>query len=90
MRPTLCPGDGVLSVRGGNPRVGQLRVFPDPTSTRWLIKRVGEVRGRGAAASFQACSDNPGADGAVDSRQIGWVPADGSYRVVWTVRGRGR
>ncbi|WP_445170816.1 S26 family signal peptidase [Mycolicibacterium sp. Dal123E01] len=90
MRPRLCPGDGVLSVRGGGPRPGQLRVFPDPTSTRWLIKRVGEVRGRGATATFQACSDNPRAEGAVDSRQLGWVAAAGSYRVVWTVRGRDR
>ncbi|WP_183504874.1 MULTISPECIES: S26 family signal peptidase [Mycobacteriaceae] len=90
MRPTLSPGDGVLSVRGGTPRPGQLRVFPDPTSTRWLIKRVGEVQGRGRAATFQACSDNPHATDVVDSRQLGWVPAAGSYRVVWTVRGRDR
>jgi hypothetical protein len=87
MRPTLRPGDGLLSVRGGSPRPGQLRVFPDPTlSTRWLVKRVGEVSGRGQGATFQACSDNPGAPGVVDSRQFGWVPAAGSYRVVWTVR----
>ena len=91
MRPTLRPGDGVLSVRGGNPRSGQLRVFPDPTlSSRWLVKRVGEVRGRGGTATFEACSDNPRAPGVVDSRQFGWVPAAGSYRVVWTVRGRQR
>lgn len=86
MSPTLRPGDGLLSLRGGNPRPGQLRVFPDPTSTRWLVKRVGEVSGRGRGATFQACSDNPGAPGVVDSRQFGWVPAAGSYRVVWTVR----
>jgi hypothetical protein len=89
MRPTLRPGDGLLSVRGGNPRPGQLRVFPDPTlSTRWLVKRVGEVRGRGRAATFEACSDNPRAPGVTDSRQFGWVPVTGSYRVVWTVRAR--
>lgn len=91
MLPTLHPGDGVLSVRSGNPRPGQLRVFPDPTMpTRWLIKRVGEVRGRGISATFEACSDNPRAAGVVDSRQFGWVPAAGSYRVVWTVRGAKR
>jgi hypothetical protein len=88
MRPTLCPGDGVLTVRGGHPRPGQLRVFPDPTlPSRWLIKRVGQVRGRGRTATFEACSDNLRAAGVVDSRQFGWVPAGGSYRVVWTVRG---
>ncbi|EHB54989.1 putative phage repressor [Mycolicibacterium rhodesiae JS60] len=90
MIPTLRPGDGLLSVRCGKPRPGQLRVFPDPTSTRWLVKRVGEVRGRGGAAIFQACSDNPDAADVVDSRQLGWIQAAGSYRVVWTVRGRER
>ena len=89
MQPTLCPGDGLLSVRGGNPRRGQLRVFQDPRlSTRWLVKRVGDVRGHGGAVAFEACSDNPRAAGAVDSSEFGWVPAAGSYRVVWTVRGR--
>ncbi|MCI4674162.1 S26 family signal peptidase [Mycolicibacterium litorale] len=89
MRPTLHPGDGLLSVRGGRPRQGQLRVFPDPRlPSRWLVKRVGEVRGSGRGAAFEACSDNPGAPGVVDSRRFGWVPAAGSYRVVWTVRGR--
>jgi hypothetical protein len=88
MRPTLDPGDGLLAWRGGAPRSGQLRVFPDPTlPSRWLIKRVGGVRGSGRAATFEACSDNPGAAGVVDSRQFGWVAAAGSYRVVWTVRG---
>lgn len=88
MLPTLRPGDGLLAVRAGRLRMGQLRVFPDPTSpSRWLIKRVGEVRGRGRAATFEACSDNPRAPGAVDSRRFGRVPAAGSYLVVWTVRG---
>lgn len=88
MRPALTPGDGLLSVRGGRPRPGQLRVFPDPRRpSRWLIKRVGEVRGCGPGATFEARSDNPDAEGVVDSRQFGWVPAAGSYRVVWTVRG---
>jgi phage repressor protein C with HTH and peptisase S24 domain len=84
MQPTLRPGDGLLSVRGGRPRPGQLRVFPDPRlPSRWLVKRVGEVHG----STFEARSDNPGAPGVVDSRRFGWVPAAGSYRVVWTVRG---
>jgi hypothetical protein len=89
MRPALNPGDGLLALRGGDPRRGQLRVFPDPTSpSRWLVKRIGEVRGTGRSAVFEACSDNPFAPGVVDSRQFGWVPATSSYRVLWTVRGR--
>ena len=90
MRPALNPGDGVLALRGGDPRRGQLRVFPDPRlPSRWLVKRVGDVRGTGRDAKFEARSDNPLAAGVVDSREFGWVPAAGSYRVVWTVRGPG-
>jgi hypothetical protein len=87
MRPALNPGDGLLALSCGAPRRGQLRVFPDPTlPSRWLVKRVGDVRGRGRSATFEARSDNPRAAGVVDSRQFGWVPAAGSYRVLWTVR----
>jgi hypothetical protein len=86
MLPALNPGDGLVALRGGDPRRGQLRVFPDPTlPSRWLVKRVGGVRGVGRGAVFEARSDNPNAPGVVDSRQFGWVPAAGSYRVVWTV-----
>jgi hypothetical protein len=89
MRPALSPGDGLLALRGGSPRRGQLRVFRDPTlSSRWLVKRVGSARGTGRDATFEARSDNPQAPGVVDSRQFGWVPAADSYRVVWTVRAR--
>ena len=89
MRPSLNPGDGLLALRGGAPRRGQLRVFPDPTlPSRWLVKRVGDVRGTGGGAEFEARSDNPGAPGVVDSRQFGWVPVTGSYRVLLTIRGR--
>ncbi|WP_322790624.1 S26 family signal peptidase [Mycolicibacterium anyangense] len=87
MRPTLNPGDGLLALRGSRARVGQIRVFPDPTKpSRWLVKRVAAVRGD----RFEAASDNPQAPGVVDSRQFGWVPVQGSYRVVWRVRGPGR
>jgi hypothetical protein len=89
MRPALKPGDGLVGWRGGTPRRGQIRVFPDPTlPSRWLVKRVGGVRGSGRDVTFEACSDNPRAPGVVDSRRFGWVPAAGSYRVVWTVAAR--
>lgn len=88
MRPTLGPGDGLLTLRGGTPRRGQLRVFRDPTlPSRWLVKRVGNVAGAGRSAMFEARSDNPDAAGVVDSRHFGWVPSADSYRVLWTVRG---
>jgi DNA-binding transcriptional LysR family regulator len=90
MRPALEPGDGLVALSGGAPRRGQIRVFPDPTlPSRWLVKRVGGVRGAGPDVTFEACSDNPRAPGVVDSRQFGWVAAAGSYRVLWTVRSRG-
>jgi hypothetical protein len=89
MRPALGPGDGLLAVCDGGPRRGQLRVFPDPRlSSRWLVKRVGDVHGSGRAAIFEARSDNPQAPGAVDSHEFGLVSAAGSYRVVWTLRAK--
>ncbi|WP_240630834.1 S26 family signal peptidase [Mycolicibacterium sp. GF69] len=87
MRPTVGPGDGLLAMRGGSIRRGQLRVFQDPRrSTRWLVKRVGDVYGAGRDAIFEARSDNPRAPGAVDSHDLGWICGPGSYRVVWTSR----
>jgi hypothetical protein len=87
MRPTLNPGDGLVGLRGGTPAVGQLRLFRDPRrSTRWLVKRVGDVYGTGSSAIFEARSDNPKARGAVDSHEFGWVSAADSYRVVRTIR----
>lgn len=89
MRPALSPGDGLLAVSGGAPKVGQLRLFRDPRlSTRWLVKRVSAVHGRGCDARFEFRSDNPAASGAVDSHELGWVSSAGSYRVVWTVHDR--
>jgi hypothetical protein len=89
MRPTLGPGDGLLAIRCGSIRHGQLRVFPDPRrSSRWLVKRVGDVYGAGRTAIFEARSDNPHAAGAADSHEFGPVSAAGSYRVVLTVRAK--
>jgi hypothetical protein len=89
MHPTLAPGDGLVALRGGEPRRGQLRLFLDPRlSTRWLVKRVGDVHGAGNHAIFEARSDNPDARGAVDSHELGWISARGSYRVIWTLRGK--
>jgi len=89
MRPALRPGDGLVALRDNTMRTGQLRVFPDPRrSTRWLIKRVGEFYRGDAGTIFEARSDNPRAPGAADSHEFGWVPAAGSYRVVWTVRAK--
>ncbi len=89
MRPTLGPGDGLVALRGGRVRRGQLRVFPDPRkSTRWLVKRVGDVYGSGRDTIFEARSDNPRAAGAADSHEFGWISAAGSYRVVFTAKAK--
>jgi hypothetical protein len=88
MRPTLNPGDGLVAWRGGDVQRGQLRLFPDPRlSTRWLVKRVVDVHDSVHGAIFEARSDNPRAPGSVDSHELGWIAAAGSYRVVWTVSG---
>jgi signal peptidase I len=89
MRPTLRPGDWLLTVRGGSIRRGQLRVFRDPRlSTRWLIKRVGDVYTTAHGSIFEARSDNPGAPGSVDSHEFGPISAAGSYRVMWSARNK--
>jgi hypothetical protein len=92
MRPALGPGDLLLAMRGGEPLRGQVRVFRDPRrSTRWLVKRVGDVYASASGAIFEARSDNPAAPGAADSHEFGWVSAAGSYRVLWPAdRRRGR
>ncbi len=87
MRPKLRPGDGLLAIRGGSPRRGEVRVFRDPRrSSRWLVKRVGDVHISGRGTIFEARSDNSNAPGSVDSHEFGWVSAADSYRVLWTVR----
>ena len=89
MRPALQPGDGLVALRGGAPRRGEYRLFRDPRlSTRWLVKRVGDVFDSSHGTIFEAVSDNRHAPGAVDSAEFGWIPAAGTYRVVWTVPGR--
>jgi hypothetical protein len=90
MRPHLRPGDGLVALRGGAPQRGQLRLFRDPRlSTRWLVKRVGDVFDSTQGTIFEARSDNRRAPGAIDSHEFGWVPAAGSYRVVWTIPSAG-
>lgn len=89
MRPTLNPGDGLVTIHRGAPRRGELRVFRDPNkSSRWLVKRVGDVFRGERSVTFEARSDDPNAPYASDSHDFGQVPAAGSYRVVWTVRGK--
>lgn len=86
MVPALAPGDGVVAVRSGKVRRGQIRCFEHPDRPGfWLIKRVGDVRGD----RFEAVSDNPAA-GAVDSRRFGLVATNGSYRVAVRVPARTR
>jgi signal peptidase I len=88
MQPALEPGDALVTMRGGEPRQGQVRVFRDPRlSSRWLVKRVGEVYRTNHGVRFEARSDNPGARGAVDSHEFGWIDAAETYRVVLRLRG---
>lgn len=89
MAPMLQPGDGLLAVRCGDAKPGQVRVFPDPRGrAMFLVKRVAAVHRGEAAARFEARSDNASALGVIDSRHFGPVPVSGSYRVVLAVRGR--
>jgi hypothetical protein len=89
MRPALAPGDGLVALLGGAPQRGQLRLFRHPTKSRvWMVKRVGEVFVADSGTIFEALSDNPGAATAGDSRELGWISAAGSYRVLFSTRGK--
>ncbi len=80
MEPRLRPGDGLIAIRSGRARRGQIRCFEHPERPSfWLVKRVAAVDGD----RFEARSDNDDPDvGAIDSRQFGPVPVEGSYRVL--------
>lgn len=91
MHPTLTAGQLVLALHGREPRRGQLRVFRHPhKSTRWLVKRVGDVYPSDYGTAFEALSDNPAAAMAGDSNTFGPVSATGTYRVVWPRRAKNR
>ena len=84
MLPALRSGDGLIAMRSRRLRRGQIRCFEHPEQPGfWLVKRVGDVRGE----TFEAVSDNR-AIAAVDSRRFGFVPAEGSFRMVVRVPGR--
>jgi hypothetical protein len=86
MEPTLLEGDGLIGWCRSRVRRGELRVFEHPDRPGfWLVKRVGHIRDN----RFEALSDNPTV-GAVDSRQLGDVPIDGTYRVVVRIPRRKR
>lgn len=81
MQPTLQPGDGLVAIRSRRLRRGQIRCFEHPHRPDfWLVKRIGGITGD----TFEACSDND-LPGVVDSRRIGLVPVDGSYRLLFRV-----
>ena len=84
MLPALRPGDGLIAIRSSRLRRGQIRCFEHPGRPGfWLVKRVGDVRG----STFEAVSDHRSA-AVIDSRRFGFVPVDGSYRVVARVPSR--
>jgi Signal peptidase, peptidase S26 len=70
MRPTLEPGDRLVTLRTpGRPRVGGLALSPDPrVPERMLIKRVHAVDGDRVELRGDAASDS------TDSRTFGPVP----------------
>jgi hypothetical protein len=79
MEPTLVEGQGLLATPYGPTKPGQLRCFEHPGRPGfWLVKRVARVD----ASSMFVSSDNPA---GVDSRTLGAVPTEGSYRVLLAV-----
>ena len=89
MAPALAPGDRLLVVRLGDPRVGDIVVSADPRDPRReLIKRVAGV----AQGRVTLRGDNPVA--STDARTFGPVAAgDVHWRVVaryWPLNALGR
>jgi hypothetical protein len=79
MEPTLVDGQGLIAIRSGSARVGQLRCLEHPNRPAfWLVKRVSEVHDDG---TMSVLSDNRDVTLA-DSRSFGPVPISGSYRVI--------
>lgn len=75
----MTDGQGLIAVRSGSAKVGQLRCFEHPDQPGfWLVKRVAAVH---VDARMSVLSDNLDATFA-DSRSFGTVPIAGSYRVV--------
>jgi hypothetical protein len=82
MEPTLVDGQGLIAIRSGSVRVGQLRCLEHPDRPDfWLVKRVADVHDDG---TMSVLSDNRESTLA-DSRSFGPVPVAGSYRVVLRV-----
>ena len=89
MRPTLCPGERLLTLRTRRPRQGDIAVLRDPRRPdRLVVKRVVARSPDGVTVA----GDNPAA--STDSRQFGAVPTgDVRARVVyryWPPDRRGR
>jgi hypothetical protein len=81
MEPTLTDGQGLVGMKIGRVRVGQLRCVEHPNRAGfWLVKRVAAFDGD----SMIVESDNRSV-ATVDSATFGPVPASGSYRVVLRV-----
>jgi hypothetical protein len=82
MEPTLVEGQGLIGLRSGRARIGQLRVFEHPRRAGfWLVKRVAACPDE---HTMRVEADNPEA-GGVDSRTFGDVAVAGSYRVLLAV-----
>ncbi|MFK8022400.1 MAG: S24 family peptidase [Ilumatobacter sp.] len=78
MVPTLQPGQGLIGLASSRARPGQIRVVEHPHRPDfWLVKRVVSTDG----GSMHLRSDNQDRP-TVDSRQLGDLPIEGSYRVV--------
>ncbi|HSJ28485.1 MAG TPA: nickel-type superoxide dismutase maturation protease [Acidimicrobiia bacterium] len=86
MLPTLRPGDIVLATTDRRPPAGSVVVFRHPRrEDLWLVKRVTALGGD----EMWVESDNPEATMA-DSRTLGWIPTELTYRARLRLRDRWR
>ncbi len=86
MEPTLHDGDGLIGRLNGPCAPGSLRVVPHPFQPSvWLVKRADDVRRSSdeltAVDQVWLRSDNDSVT-STDSRELGWLPLEGTYQVV--------
>ena len=87
MCPALDPGQGLIAVRWGRLRPGQIRVVRHPHLDMWIVKRlshrVDDVTGVDGVDRWFVTADNAAV--GIDSRSLGPIDMHESWLVVFAV-----
>ena len=86
MLPALHPGQGLIAIRWGRRRPGQIRVVRHPRAEMWIVKRLSHRvpgAGRVDGEPWIVTADNSAV--GVDSRVLGAIDMRDSWLVVVAV-----